>query len=160
MSPPSAPEPPPRGAASGPSPPTATESVVIRQTPVARCVGVAGAVVKASIRAETAYRGAFFARAGEGIASLLLSVGFYSLIYRQVGGIPGWSFANILTLAGSFEIIRGVVLALCIRNLPVLADRIRNGELDYDLVAPVNPRFLISCRRLLLMSLLPALLGV
>ena len=128
--------------------------------PRARVAGIAGAVIKASIRAETAYRGAFLARAGEGIASLALSVAFYSLIYRQAGGIPGWGYANILTLAGSFEIIRGVVHALFMRNLPMFADRIRSGALDYDLVAPVNPRFLISCRRLLLMSLLPALFGV
>ena len=127
--------------------------------PKPRFAGIAGAVVKASFRSETAYRGGFLARTGEGIASVTLSVGFYSLIYRQTGGIPGWSYANILTLAGSFEIIRGVVLALCIRNLPVFADRIRNGDLDYDLVAPVPPRLLISCRRLLLLNLLPVLMG-
>ena len=50
--------------------------------------------------------------------------------------------------------------ALFIRNLPRLQDRIRNGDLDYDLITPVNTRLLVSCRRLSVMSTLPALLGV
>ena len=43
-------------------------------------MGVFAAVLTASVRADTAYRGAFLARAGEGIASLILSISFYSLI--------------------------------------------------------------------------------
>ena len=123
-------------------------------------LGLVAAVVKASIRADTAYRGAFLARAAEGITSLALSVAFYSLIYGRVGGIPGWSYPNILTLAGSFEIIRGIVHALFMPNLPRFSDRIRNGALDYDLVAPVPPRFLISCRRMGMMNLLSVVLGL
>ena len=123
-------------------------------------MGVFAAVLKASVRADTAYRGAFLARAGEGIASLILSISFYSLIYSQTDGIRGWTYANILALAGTFEIIRGIVHGLFMRNLPSLQDRIRNGDLDYDLITPVNTRFLVSCRRLIVMNALTVLLGV
>ena len=122
--------------------------------------GVFAAVLKASVRADTAYRVAFLARAGEGIASLILSISFYSLIYSQTDGIRGWTYANILALAGTFEIIRGIVHGLFMRNLPSLQDRIRNGDLDYDLITPVNTRFLVSCRRLIVMNALTVLLGV
>ena len=121
---------------------------------------IAAAVLKASVRADTAYRGAFLARAGEVIASLALSIGFYGLIYSRTDGIEGWTYANILTLAGSFEIIRGIVHGLFMRSLPSLQDRIRTGELDYDLIMPVNTRFLVSCRRLIAMNALTVLLGV
>ena len=123
-------------------------------------VRISAAVLRASVRADTAYRGAFLARAGEGIASLALSIAFYGLIYTWTDGIEGWTYAQILTLAGTFEVVRAVVQALFIRNLPRLQDRIRNGDLDYDLIVPVSTRFLVSCRRLSVMSALPAVLGV
>ena len=124
-----------------------------------RCWGeamtVGAAVFRASVRADTAYRGAFLARAGEGVASLALSIGFYGLIYTRTDGIEGWTYAQMLTLAGTFEIVRAIVQALFIRNLPALQDRIRKGDLDYDLIVPVSTRFLVSCRRLSVMSVLP-----
>ena len=125
-----------------------------------RGMTVGAAVSRASVRADTAYRGAFLARAGEGVASLALSIGFYGLIYTRTDGIEGWTYAQILTLAGTFEIVRAIVQALFIRNLPGLQDRIRTGDLDYDLLVPVSTRFLVSCRRLSVMSALPAALGI
>ena len=125
-----------------------------------RSLAVGAAVLRASVRADTAYRGAFLARAGEGIASLALSIAFYGLIYSRTGGIEGWTYSQVMALAGTFEIVRAIVQALFIRNLPRLQDRIRNGDLDYDLLMPVSTRFLVSCRRLSVMSLLPAVLGV
>ena len=123
-------------------------------------VDVAAAVLRASVQADTAYRGAFLARAAEAVASLALSIAFYGLIYSHTGGIGDWSYANILALAGSFEIVRGIVHGLFMRNLPGLQDRIRTGTLDYDLIAPVNTRFLVSCRRLYVMNLVNVLLGL
>ena len=75
-------------------------------------VDVAAAVLRASVRADTAYRGAFLARAAEAVASLALSIAFYGLIYSYTSGIGGWNYANILALAGSFEIVRGIVHGL------------------------------------------------
>lgn len=71
-----------------------------------------------------------------------------SVIYSRVSAIAGWSFYDMVLLVGVNEILFLLTWLTFVRNLRRFVDNIRTGYLDFFLLKPANPRFLISFNRM------------
>ncbi|WXR60942.1 ABC-2 family transporter protein [Peptostreptococcaceae bacterium AGR-M142] len=90
----------------------------------------------------------------------LLIIFFYESIFGIKDKVNGWSKDEILILVATSEIIKSIVFALFIENLPSIPRMIIKGDLDNYLLKPIDSRFLISVFNIdfgNLGSILPAL---
>lgn len=68
--------------------------------------------------------------------------------YRFTDDIAGWDLPAFLALIATFHAIQNVYQFLFVVGHEELADRIVEGDLDYDLIRPVNSLLLCSLRSL------------
>lgn len=77
-----------------------------------------------------------------------LQLAFVAVIYRHTESIATWSRWEVVLLVGASQFIQQVFTAFFLTNCVQLSDHVRTGRLDFFLLLPVNPRFLISLRQL------------
>jgi ABC-2 type transport system permease protein len=70
------------------------------------------------------------------------------VIYSRVSAIVGWSFYDMILLVGVNEVLFLLTWLTFVRNLRRFINDIRTGYLDFFLLKPANPRFLISFNRM------------
>ncbi|MDF1497037.1 MAG: ABC-2 family transporter protein [Patescibacteria group bacterium] len=73
------------------------------------------------------------------IIRIILVVIFFQAIYTKVNVIGGWSYAEVLVLVGTWELINAIAWATFFRGgFRRMPGFMRRGELDSLLVRPVN----------------------
>jgi ABC-2 type transport system permease protein len=77
-----------------------------------------------------------------------LQLAFVAVIYQHTERIATWSRWEVVLLVGASHFIQQVFTAFFLTNCVQLSDHVRTGRLDFFLLLPVNPRFLISLRQL------------
>lgn len=92
---------------------------------------------------------------GIGIAILTIKIFFY-----QTNQLGGWSYAEILTLLGIFNMLQGLIDFALRPNMARLLQHIRKGTLDYVLTKPVDSMFYVSFRHLVFWRIIDVLLGL
>lgn len=92
---------------------------------------------------------------GIGIAILTIQIFFY-----QTSQLGGWSYAEILTLLGIFNVLQGLIDFALRPNMARLLQHIRRGTLDYVLTKPVDSMFYVSFRHLVFWRLMDVLIGI
>jgi ABC-2 type transport system permease protein len=115
--------------------------------------------LNAAVR-ETEYRGGFFLAVFEAVARLALVWLTFGLIYRYTDRVAGWSQDEVLVLVGVFRIVDGLIHAFVAPNMGRIPDYVRQGELDFHLLRPVDSQFLVSTRRMELSQLADVAIGV
>jgi ABC-2 type transport system permease protein len=84
---------------------------------------------------------------------------FIQVLYGQTRSIGGWDKWQMIALLGTNHLINQVFEGLFFDNCMRLTDQIRKGELDFVLVKPMSPQFLVSFRYSDYASFANALLG-
>jgi hypothetical protein len=69
---------------------------------------------------------------------------FVEVLYGQTKAIGGWDKWQMIALLGTNYIISQAFEGMFFDNCMRLTDLIRKGELDFVLVKPMNPQFLVS----------------
>ncbi|WP_214110733.1 ABC transporter permease [Acrocarpospora catenulata] len=100
-----------------------------------------------SVRAEIAYRADFLAGLVMTLYWLAWAILGVALFYRFTDTILDWTFPEALTVLGMFFLMNGLRQFLVSPNLRQMAEHIRLGTLDYLLLKPASPQFLVSLRR-------------
>lgn len=77
------------------------------------------------------------------LATVLL--GTY-LIFGHIQEIGGWSKNEVLLLVLTTSLIFDLLWTFFMVNLMFFSDLVREGNLDFALLKPVNPRFIVSTR--------------
>lgn len=77
-----------------------------------------------------------------------LQLTFVAVIYQHTERIATWSRWEVVLLVGASHFIQQVFTAFFLTNCVQLSDHVRTGRLDFFLLLPVNPRFLVSMRQL------------
>ena len=85
---------------------------------------------------------------------------FVGAIYSRTGNLNGWTLYQYLTLAGSFQIIAGIVFTMFFRNIFEMPEHIRKGQLDFFLLKPANSQFMLTTRYVSFTDLSQVLPGV
>ena len=77
-----------------------------------------------------------------------LQLAFVAVLYRHTASIATWTRWEVVLLMGASQFIQQLFTALFLSNCVQLSDHVRTGRLDFLLLLPVNPRFLVSLRQL------------
>jgi ABC-2 type transport system permease protein len=71
---------------------------------------------------------------------------YVQVIYSQTKSIGGWTKWDMIVLLGTNHIITQLFEAFFYDNCMRLIDQIRLGDMDFNLIKPVNTQFLVSLR--------------
>jgi ABC-2 type transport system permease protein len=76
-----------------------------------------------------------------------LQLTFMSVLYTKTASIAGWTKWEVIMLAAFSNLVQELFTGIFLTNLTELSELIRSGKLDFMLLMPVNPRFLVSFRK-------------
>ena len=75
-----------------------------------------------------------------------LQLCFIGVVYLHTDHIATWSKWQVVLLVGVSHFIQQLFQALFLSNLVQFSELVRTGRLDFMLLLPMNPRFLVSLR--------------
>lgn len=102
----------------------------------------------ASISAQLEYRLNFVVSV---VGSLLTAGGaLFGLLILSGDGQPigGWSYREATVVVGMFTLVQGFIGAVLYPNLNKIAEAVRLGTMDFNLLKPIDAQFLVSTRNL------------
>ena len=95
---------------------------------------------------EMQFKANFVVRFFTELMWLVMQFIYIQVMYAQTGSIAGWSRWEMIVLMGVNYVIAQLFESLFYENCTRLTDLIRQGDLDFNLVKPVNTQFLVSLR--------------
>ncbi len=95
---------------------------------------------------EMQFKANFLVRLFTEMMWLVMQFIYIGVMYGQTGQIAGWTLWEMVVLAGTNYVISQLFEALFYDNCMRLIDQIRQGDLDFNLVKPINTQFLVSLR--------------
>lgn len=90
---------------------------------------------------------------------ILMQLVYIQVMYGQAQEIGGWNKWDMVILLGTNNVITQLFEAFFYDNCMRLTDQIRQGDLDFTLIKPVNSQFLVSLRYTDYSSILTSLVG-
>jgi ABC-2 type transport system permease protein len=97
---------------------------------------------------EAEYRANVAFTAFEALVQVSVAVLTVLLLYQHNETVAGWSWAEVLLLAGVYRAVEGVVAFQIAPNMHAVSELIRTGNLDGQLLRPASSQFLVSTRTL------------
>lgn len=91
---------------------------------------------------------------------LVMQFIYIDVMYGQTGQIAGWTVWEMVVLVGTNHVVTQLFEALFYDNCMRLIDQIRQGDLDFNLIKPINTQFLVSLRYTDYASIANSSLGV
>lgn len=106
-----------------------------------------GLMMKNSLMGQMEYRTNFFTGLAMELGYALAKVVYLIVVYSTNVSINGMTPDEVLVFFGTYMIATGAYAGLYMMNLFDLSRQVRTGELDFSLVKPVSPQFLLTLRR-------------
>lgn len=117
------------------------------------------AFVKNCLAREMSFRLNFFLTLLTGSWWFLMSVFMFAVVFSHVNEIAGWTKYEVFFLLGVSHVILRLFGTLFMNNLMQLPQAITTGTLDFYLIKPVHPQFLVSTRYASFEDLADTLIG-
>jgi len=108
---------------------------------------VVGALLRCAAMNALQYRASFLFEFGVSAVNVLAVVLPLWTIYGRWEQVAGWSFAEALLVTAFFQLLSAVMGGLVEPNLGAVVEGVRNGQLDYLLVKPVDAQLVASLHR-------------
>lgn len=67
-----------------------------------------------------------------------------SIVFNHTDSLAGWTFYEIVTLLGVYQLVAGILAFFVMENVQKLPDKIVDGNLDETILMPENTQFLSS----------------
>ncbi|WP_113930264.1 ABC-2 family transporter protein [Bacillus sp. P14.5] len=67
-----------------------------------------------------------------------------SIVFNHTDSLAGWTFSEIVTLLGVYQLVAGILGFFVMENVQILPDKIVDGNLDETILMPENTQFLSS----------------
>jgi len=100
--------------------------------------------VRYAITRELAFRANFFAWVIVELAWFVLQLAFVGVVYQHVDSVAGWNRYEMIVLVATNQLIQQIFTAFLMPGLVKLPDLVRTGGLDFLLLKPAPPQFLVS----------------
>lgn len=97
---------------------------------------------------ELSFRVNFVTRCVADVLWLGLIVAFFEIIFLNTDSIGGWDRWQYLFFMATGFILNGIIGTFFLDNCTNLSDLIREGNLDFALIKPIDEQFLISFERM------------
>ena len=111
-----------------------------------RYIRLTGLMMKNCLIREMQFKANFLVRLLTEFMWLGMQFIYIGVIYGQTNSIVGWSMWQMVVLAGTNHVITQLFEALFYDNCIRLTDQIRQGDMDFNLIKPINTQFLVSLR--------------
>ncbi|KRP32162.1 MAG: hypothetical protein ABS33_07075 [Verrucomicrobia subdivision 6 bacterium BACL9 MAG-120924-bin69] len=109
---------------------------------------------------ELAFRANFFVWVIVELSWFVLQLAFVDVVYQHVDSIAGWSRPQMIVLVATNQLIQQIFTAFLMPGLVKLPELVRDGKLDFVLLKPAPPQFLISTSQLEIGPLANALIAM
>lgn len=125
-----------------------------------RYLGLTGLMLKNCLIREMQFKANFLVRLVTEALWLCMQFIFINVMYGQAAQIVGWTKWDMVVLVGTNHVITQLFEAFFYDNCTKLVDQIRQGDLDFNLIKPINTQFLVSLRYTDYASMLNSSLGL
>jgi ABC-2 type transport system permease protein len=105
-----------------------------------------GYQIRNGLMQRMAYRFNFLLLCLAVLMQMTLTIIFVKVIFSFVNNLSGWSYKNALIVVATYMMIEGLMWATC-AYLNGVSSNIKKGTLDYLLVKPIDPQFLVTVWR-------------
>jgi ABC-2 type transport system permease protein len=105
-----------------------------------------GLMMKNCLVREMQFKSNFLVRLFTEMMWLVMQFIYIQVMYGQTGQIAGWTKWDMIVLMGTNHVITQLFEGLFYENCTKLTDQIRQGDLDFNLIKPINTQFLVSLR--------------
>jgi ABC-2 type transport system permease protein len=119
-----------------------------------------GLMMKNCLVREMQFKANFLVRLFTEMMWLVMQFIYIQVMYGQTGSVAGWNKWQMIMLMGTNHVITQLFEALFYDNCTRLTDQIRQGDLDFNLIKPINTQFLVSLRYTDYASIANASVGV
>ena len=119
-----------------------------------------GLMMKNCLIREMQFKTNFVVRLFTEMMWLVMQFIYIGVIFGQTKEIAGWSMWQMIVLAGTNHVITQLFEALFYDNCTRLTDQIRQGDLDFTLIKPINTQFLVSLRYTDYSSMVNSTIGI
>jgi len=118
-----------------------------------------------SLIRDMTFRANFLIELVSSLSWAIMNLGFYTIVFdlMQDNGrysIAGWGKYQFFVFIATTILVNGLVEALFMENAEELSEMTRTGGLDYVLLKPMDPQFLISVKKINWASLGKLLLAI
>lgn len=117
------------------------------------------AFVKNCMIREMTFRANFLLKVVFGSMWFVMSLLSFTVVFAHTSDIAGWTKYEVFFLLGVSHVILRLFETFFMENLMQVPDLIRQGELDFYLLKPVYPQFLVSTRYASFDSFIDTILG-
>ena len=110
---------------------------------------------------DMSFRADFLMRMVTDLMWYVMLVFFYHIIFtRMTSEIAGWTYDRMLVLLGTVYAGNKLFQGFFLGNCNELSEQIRTGNLDFVLLKPINPQFMVSLRYIDYSSLINVPVGL
>lgn len=113
---------------------------------LARYGGIYATLCRNSVIREMGFKSNFLLWIVVELLWFAMQLAFMSVIYSHTDRIGDWSRWQVVLLVGASHFVQQVFTALFLSNLVQMSEHVRTGRMDFFLLLPANPRFLLSVR--------------
>ena len=118
------------------------------------------AFLSASLQKALHFRVDFFFRILMDTVFYAVNIGFYFVVFEQVESFGGWSFDKILIFSALVLLQDALMMTFFSTGMHHFSMIINSGDLDYHLVRPVNPIFVLTFREFSFSSFVNLLMAI
>ena len=97
---------------------------------------------------ELTFRANFFFWVIVELSWFVLQLAFVGVVYHHVDSVAGWNRNQMIVLVATNQLIQQIFTAFLMPGLTKLPELVRTGKLDFILLKPVPPQFLVSTAEL------------
>jgi ABC-2 type transport system permease protein len=97
---------------------------------------------------ELMFRASFFVWVGVELAWFVIQLAFIGVIYHHVDEVAGWNRNQMIILVATNQLVIQIFTAFLMPGLSKLPELVRTGKLDFVLLKPAPPAFLVSTSNL------------
>jgi ABC-2 type transport system permease protein len=115
---------------------------------------------KTSLMTQLPYRVNFLTQALSSLFYFASGVFGLRIVFQFTESLAGWTFVEIITLLGVYQLVAGVLSLFVMGNIEALPDKVVDGHLDETLLLPENAQFLSSFGSCNVWALTDTILGV
>jgi len=114
--------------------------------PLARYGGIYAVLCRNSVIREMGFKTNFLLWIVVELLWFAIQLAFMGVVYSHTDRIGDWTRWQVVLLVGASHFVQQLFTAFFLNNLVQMSEHVRTGRMDFFLLLPANPRFLLSMR--------------